>query len=139
MAAESNNSAKADDDARTRAKEQLQDIDEVRLHTIKHMIVISSFSISSIIDHRPMFIHARILYYQSMLRRHPQMASLNQRNLRLALSMLTEDATFDAIKQFCDNVEHLKSMGFKEDIICGSLLKHNCDLSHAITSCLDAS
>ena len=43
------------------------------------------------------------------------------------------------VKQFCDSIEHLKSMGFKENIICGALLKHNGDVSAAITTCLDGS
>ena len=67
------------------------------------------------------------------------MAELDQGHLRLAMSMLTEDASFDSIKKFCENIEHLKAMGFREDIICGALLKHNGDLSQAITSCLDGS
>ena len=43
------------------------------------------------------------------------------------------------VKQFCDSIAHLKSMGFREDLICGALLKHGGDVSAAITSCLDGS
>ena len=41
------------------------------------------------------------------------------------------------LKQFCDSIEHLKSMGFKEHVICGALLKHGGDVNAAISSCLD--